>query len=101
MNRLLKVNGHFYFRMRTPRDLLHIFRVQEIKKSMHTKTLKDAKILAVTYSYKLEKLFLKVRCGMLDEKQIQALVKEFFEKTLKGYEQDRAEGRGIPDIQEP
>jgi integrase len=99
MNRLLKVNGHFYFRMRTPKDLLHVFKMQEIKKSMHTKTLKDAKILAVAWSYQLEKLFLRMRCGMLDEKQIAALVKEFLEKTLRGYEQDRAEGRGIPDIE--
>ena len=57
MTSLLKRNGYYYFRMRIPRDLLHIMKTKEIVKSLHTKTYKDAKILITSCRFRLEKLF--------------------------------------------
>ena len=96
MKHLLKVNGYFYFRVRTPKDLLHIFNLKEFKKSLHTKSLTNAKVLLRENEYQLERLFTLVRCRMLDKKQIEHLVKRFFNGTLERYEQERTEDIGVP-----
>lgn len=83
-----------------PSDLMNIFKTKEIKRSLRTKNIKYAKILAVTFSHQLERLFMMIRCKMLDDKQIDALVKEFFDKTLQEFEYDRIEGIGVPTLDE-
>jgi integrase len=96
MKHLLKVDGYFYFRMRTPKDLLYIFNMKEFKKSLHTKNSVNAKVLLRENEYQLGRLFTLARCGMLDKKQIESLVKRFFNDTLERYEQERTEGIGVP-----
>lgn len=101
MEGLHKDNKHnYYFRKRMPSDLMNIFKTKEIKRSLRTKNIKYAKILAVTFSHQLERLFMLIRCKMLDDKQIDALVKEFFDKTLQEFEYDRIEGIGVPTLDE-
>lgn len=98
MNRLQRVNGNYYFRRRIPLDLICFFKVNEIKRSLKTRSIECAKILALAYDHRVEKLFMMVRCEMLDEKQIQELVKDFFNGTLNKYEQEKAEGKYKPDL---
>ena len=51
MSYLVRVSGHYYFRVRVPRDLLTVFNRREIKKALKTKQLKNARSLAKVLSW--------------------------------------------------
>lgn len=91
MDYLLRRNGYYYFRVCTPRDLLPVIKQREIKKSLKTRRLQHAKSLAKVWGFRVEKLFFMLRSGMLTDDQIRAIVNEFFHKTLKEAEENRAE----------
>ena len=57
MHYLLRVNGHYFFRARVPKDLCPLFQRKEIKKSLHTRSFRNAKVIAKAYSYKLERIY--------------------------------------------
>ncbi len=54
-------NGTFYYRADIPKDLKHLFAISEIKQSLKTKSPKDAKVLAVSLEYKIQKAFIALR----------------------------------------
>ena len=64
MHYLCRVRGFYYFRIKVPVDILHILEIREIKKSLHTKSFKDAKVISKSYGFKLERIFTLARCGM-------------------------------------
>lgn len=90
MTGLVRRRGHYYIRLRTPNDLLHVFKTREIKKSLHTTNLKHAKTLAINQLYQLEKLFTLARCGMLTDEQINQIVTNFLANSLQNFEESRA-----------
>lgn len=97
MSYLITISGHYYFRVRVPNDLLRVIKRKEIKKTLKTKSLKQARLLAKVLSYEAERVFTLVRCGMLTDEQIQTIVAGFLRDTLKTFERDRSvEGVGIP-----
>ena len=58
---LIKRGRTYYFRIRIPKDLVHYFPIQEVRKSLETNNLPAAKIL---YS-SLEEKFMRLRISVL------------------------------------
>ena len=94
---LRRVNGHYYFRARVPKDLQSLFQLKEIKSSMHTKSFKNAKVCAKAYSYKLERIITLARSGMLTTDEIRQMIKDFVGKELKRLDNERLMGFGVPN----
>lgn len=100
MTYLFRRSGHFYFRVRVPKDLLTVVGRSEIKKALHAVGLQNAKHLAKLYALKAEKLFTLLRGGMLTDDQIRIMLDQFLDKTLREAEDDRAvSGRGMVKIE--
>jgi len=62
MQYLCKIESYYYFRVRVPKNITHILKVKEIKKSLHTKTLKAAKVIVKAHSCRLERVFTPEVC---------------------------------------
>jgi hypothetical protein len=90
MSYLVKVSGHYYFRVRIPIDLLKVFKRREVKRALRTKDLKHARTLVKVWGFKTEKLFLLLRSGMLTDEQIEKAVQRFLRDTLRDFERGRA-----------
>jgi hypothetical protein len=104
MFHLCRIKGYYYFRIKVPADVVPILKLKEIKKTLHTKVLKDAKVISKSYSFKLERIFTLTRSGMLTDKQIAGLLNEFKHKTLRDLENDRIQGEGLmtsKEIEDP
>lgn len=86
---LVKRGSRYYFRLRIPKDLQTIFRRNEVLKSLRTGSSASAKIQAKGLSYRLEQLFMQVRCGMLTREQIKHLIHENLTNILAGFEESR------------
>lgn len=92
MHHLLRVRGHYYYNARVPKDVQNIVRLQRIKASLHTKNLKHAKVLAKSFSYKLETIYTYARTGIMTDEQIQRIMGNFLRETLRNFEEGRASG---------
>jgi len=62
---ILKRNNVYYFRIKTPTDVLSYINRKEIWKSLNTRNLKLARAAAKSIGYHLEQLFTWIRSGML------------------------------------
>jgi len=90
---LYQVAETYYFRCRIPSDLKKWFNGREdFKRSLHTKSLNQARRLLKMWGYKTEKAFTLMRCGLLTEYQIRTLAEEFKCITLAELENDRRDG---------
>ena len=67
MSYLIRVSGHYYFRVRVPKDLLTVFNRREFKKALKTKQLKNARSLAKVLSYETERVFTLALCANISE----------------------------------
>lgn len=67
-------NNTYYYRANVPVDLLQYFPTTEIKKSLKTKESKAAKLVAISFEYKIQQAFAMLRTGMLPDDIIQQLV---------------------------
>ena len=99
MSYLVKVSGHYYFRVRVPRELRAVFKRREIRKALKTKQLKNARSLAKVLSYETERIFTLVRCGVLADEQVEKIVQSFLRDTLSNFERGRAVGGAVPETQ--
>lgn len=70
-------NGHPYFMIRVPTDLIEKFNKKFIRKSLKTQNPVDAKMLAEVYASKAKSSFTLLRAGILTESQEKALVSEY------------------------
>lgn len=93
---LFKRNGRYYFRIRIPKELVSLFKRLEIKKTLKTRHLTNAKALAKLYAFQAEKLFTLARSGIMSDNQLKALIEDFFHRTLRGLEETRLMGVGVP-----
>lgn len=66
--------GTYYYRLNVPVDLQQHFPTEEIKKSLKTKDLKAAKVMAVSLEYKTQQAFAMIRTGMLSADMIRQVV---------------------------
>lgn len=66
MSSVVNRNGHYYFRLRVPKDLKHYFHRIEFFKSLHTVKYPEAKSLARCLLGHSERLFMMLRSKTLD-----------------------------------
>jgi hypothetical protein len=100
MDYLVRVNKRYYFRVRIPKDLSHVFKNREIKRSLKTRELQYARSLVKVWSSKTEQLFMMARCGLITDEQIQKLIEEHIQVILNTLEKERAEDKRIPKLSE-
>jgi len=74
---LTRIGSRYYFRMRTPKDLLGIFPTPFIKHSLRTSQYKSAVSLARLELSKVERVFALLRSGLLNQEQREKLLSEF------------------------
>jgi integrase len=87
MNYLVRIKGHYFFRTRIPKDLCPLFSRKEVKKSLHTQHLENAKVIAKAYSYRLERIYTIARGGMMTDAEVRQLMHEFVSDTLRDFEE--------------
>lgn len=93
---LYQIKEMYYFRTRIPVDLRLWFDGQEdFKRSLKTKSLKQARRLLRVWNYRTEETFTLMRSGMLTAEQIRKLADNYKHKTLADLEQDRTEAPSI------
>ena len=89
---LYQIQEMYYFRTRIPVDLRLWFNGQEdFKRSLKTKSLKQARRLLRVWNFRTEETFTLMRCGMLTDDQIKRLAENYKHNTLSELEQDRTE----------
>jgi hypothetical protein len=71
---LIRVNSRYYYKIKVPTDLSHLFPCKFIKKSLHTSELHTAKTMLMCYEYKTHNAFALLRTGMLAPEYIQQIV---------------------------
>ena len=96
MDYLTKRNGYYYFRAAVPRDLLPVIKRREVKRALKTRHLQQARTLVKVWSFRVERLFFLLRCGMLDDEQIRAIIEEFTQSKLRELDEDRLMLRSVP-----
>ncbi len=71
---LIRVNSRYYYKIKVPADLSHLFPCTFIKKSLFTDQLKAAKTLLTSYEYRTHNAFALLRAGTLAQDNVQQLV---------------------------
>jgi len=71
---LIKVNNRFYYKIKVPSDLCHLFPCKFIKKSLHTSELNAAKTLLRYCEFKTHNAFALLRTNTLEAEHVQQIV---------------------------
>lgn len=79
---IVKRSSVYYFRARIPSDVRKHFPFAEITRSLHTRLYRQAKNLARGKLGELEKVFMKIRSGLLTNDEIIKLVDKFKREQL-------------------
>ncbi|HIJ94621.1 MAG TPA: hypothetical protein HPP94_02570 [Desulfuromonadales bacterium] len=88
---LIKVNSRFYYKIKVPADLSHLFPSQFIKKSLHTSDLCAAKTMLKCHEFKTHNAFALLRTGTLATEYAQQVVNSLLPvpKTCRDIKQYR------------
>jgi hypothetical protein len=96
---LYQVSEMYYFRTRIPFDLRLWFNGQaDFKRSLKTKSIKQARRLLRVWNYRTEETFTLIRTGMLTQEQIKKLVDNVKHKTLADLKEDNHQNISSRDI---
>lgn len=87
---LHKIEDVYYYRQAIPKDLRTLFGRNELKKSLKTREYRAARVQVKALVFRTEKLFTQLRSGMLTDKQIERMVKEYLDTFLEVSEQERS-----------
>lgn len=71
---LIKVNSRFYYKIKVPADLSHLFPCSFIKKALHTSQLDAAKTMLRYHEFKTHNAFALLRTGTLAADHAQQVV---------------------------
>lgn len=71
---LIKVNSRFYYKIKVPADLSHLFPLRFIKKSLQTSQLHAAKTMLRYCEFKTRNAFALLRTGTLSPDHVQQVV---------------------------
>lgn len=85
---LIRRRSHYYYVCRVPHDLLHHFPKPVLWHSLKTSNLKHARLLASSWEFKTQQLFMQIRSGMLDSNFIDHLVHLYLEAGIKKLESE-------------
>ena len=80
----LRKNGIYYFRIKIPKDLANHFPGKaEFRQSLKTKNKNQAKVSANTLTFKIDKLFLLIRSGIICKEQIDKIVAQDIKSAIE------------------
>lgn len=71
---LIRVNSRYYYKIKVPADLSHLFPCRFIKKSLFTNQLHAAKTMLTSYEYRTHNAFALLRTGTLAQDHVQQVV---------------------------
>lgn len=74
---LFKRNQTYYYRIKIPTDLSHLIPAREIKRSLKTRNIDAAKIVAASINLKVQSLFGILRSGTIPHEQIPGLIASY------------------------
>lgn len=77
-------NGHYYFRLRVPTDLLNTIQEPEILKSLHTIDRKSARVAASCLLPNIVQVFTLVRTGFISKEQATERLDSVLGRKRKG-----------------
>src|SRR6185369_1048831 len=83
---VIKRGNSFHFVLRVPADLALHFPTGTISRSLKTKDKKQAAVLANATEYEAQRLFMRLRTGMLDKSLETYLINTFLLKGVKRIE---------------
>ena len=86
MQYLVRIKGHYFFRVRIPKDLCALFHRTEVKKSLHTRSFRNAKVVAKAYGYKLERIYTIARGRLMTDDEIRQQMRDFLSDSLRDFE---------------
>ena len=73
---LLKRGHIFYARVWVTLDVRHVLQRKELKKSLQTGKRSEARVLATGLQHKAETAFMRIRTGMLTDRELEKLAAE-------------------------
>lgn len=79
---ILKRGNRYQYVCRVPVDLLHYFPCKTIYRSLKTRDVKIARVLAVSLEHETQGLFMKIRSRHLDEQTIRQLIVNYLSANL-------------------
>lgn len=77
---LIRRSKVYYLRLWVPLDLRSTFNRKEMKKSLKTTDRREAKAVASALIHKAETTFIRIRAGMLTERQLEQIAAELIEE---------------------
>lgn len=88
----------WYVRVRVPSDVKAVICKSEIKVSLRTTRVAEARRLARAWLYKLDGLFADIRRGFVTNYEIQHLSKQFFSEMVQSYDEHRPVKEFTPEL---
>jgi len=82
MRHLYTFKGFYYFRSWIPTDLQGLFQCKLIKKALKTNDFKTATSSVKLISNEFDRIIKVIRSGVLNKKQMDEVIKEFFDKHV-------------------
>lgn len=91
---LLRRGKNYYARVHVPSDMIRFFGRTELKKSLKTTDRKEAKAAATALQYRAQTTFLRMRTGMLTDRELERIAVELIEEfngRLENHKRERKE----------
>ena len=85
---MVKKNKVYHLRIRIPKDISPYFPFNELKRSLHTSTYKQASSLVKSYVAEAEKVFTMIRSKTLTTPMIFKIVEKYLDNLLSDYEKE-------------
>lgn len=95
--RVLKRGNIFYVRVWVPLDVRGVIKRTELKKSLHTGKRSEARVLATGLQNKAETAFMRIRTGMLSDRELERLAAELISEFTGRLEQHKLQRRDAMD----
>jgi integrase len=73
---ILRRKNTYYYKLKIPKDLQKLIHLPEIRFSLHTKSKKEALVLASRFTNKYYTLFLQLRSGIYKEEELISLINQ-------------------------
>lgn len=92
---LMRRSKVYYLRLWVPQDLRSTFNRKELKKSLKTTDRREAKAVASSLIHKAETTFIRIRAGMLTDRELEQIAAELIEEftgKIATHKAQRADG---------
>ena len=92
---LLRRGKMYYVRVHVPKDMIGLFGRAELKKSLKIVDRKEAKAAATALIYRAQTTFLRIRTGMLIDRELEKISVELIEEFSGRLESHKRERKDV------